>query len=112
MKILRFLRLPNLVRKIISGLLSLILFFVPNSMYTSIDETSEYMLTGDETFSYNGEEWTVGFAKEVLTPDDITEENVEDYLMEHWDEYPLPKNASYVHCSDELDTENIRFEED
>ncbi len=74
MKILRFLRLPNLVRKIISGLLSLILFFVPNSMYTSIDETSEYMLTGDETFSYNGEKWTVGFAKEVLTPDDITEE--------------------------------------
>lgn len=32
------------------------------------------MLTGDETFSYNGEKWTVGFAKEVLTPDDITEE--------------------------------------
>lgn len=74
MKILRFLRLPNLVRGIISGLLSLILFFVPNSMYTSIEETSEYMLTGDETFSYDGENWTVGFAKEVLTPDDITEE--------------------------------------
>ena len=74
MKILRFLRLPNLVRKIISGLLSLILFFVPNSMYTSTDETSEYMLTGDETFSYDGENWTVGFAKEVLTPDDITSE--------------------------------------
>ncbi|MBO5420467.1 MAG: hypothetical protein J6A67_00805 [Clostridia bacterium] len=74
MKILRFLRLPNLVRRIISGLLSLILFFVPNSTYTSIDETSEYMLTGDETFSYSGKKWTVGFAKEVLTPDDITEE--------------------------------------
>lgn len=74
MKILRFLRLPNLVRRIISGLLSFILFFVPNSMYTSIDETSDYMLTGDETFSYSGEKWTVGFAKEVLTPDDITEE--------------------------------------
>lgn len=74
MNILRFLRLPNLVRRIISGLLSLILFFVPNSTYTSVDETSEYMLTGDKTFSYNGEKWTVGFAKEVLTPDDITEE--------------------------------------
>ncbi len=75
MEILRFLRLPELVRGIISGLLSLIILFVPNSTYTTIEETSKYMLTGDETFSYNGEKWTVGFAKEVLTPDDITEEN-------------------------------------
>ncbi len=74
MKILRFLRIPNLVRGVISGLLSLILFFVPNSTYTTVEETSEFMLTGDKTFSYNGEKWTVGFAKEVLTPDDITEE--------------------------------------
>ena len=74
MKVLRFLRIPNLVRGIISGLLSLILFFVPNSMYTTVEETSEFMLPGDKTFSYNGEKWTVGFAKEVLTPDDITEE--------------------------------------
>ncbi len=74
MKILRFLRIPNLVRGIISGLLSLIIFFVPNSTYTTVEETSKFMLTGDKTFSYNGEKWTVGFAKEVLTPDDITEE--------------------------------------
>lgn len=74
MEILRFLRLPDLVRGIISGLLSLIILFVPNSTYTTVEKTSEYMLTGDEVFSYNGENWTVGFAKEVLTPDDITEE--------------------------------------
>lgn len=74
MEILRFLRLPELVRGIISGLLSLIILFVPNSTYTTVEETSKYMLTGDEVFSYNGEKWTVGFAKEVLTPDDITEE--------------------------------------
>lgn len=74
MKILRFLRIPNLVRGIISGLLSLIIFFVPNSTYTTVEETSEFMLTGDKTFSYSGEKWTVGFAKEVLTPDDITDE--------------------------------------
>ena len=74
MKVLRFLRIPNLVRGIISGLLSLILFFVPNSTYTTVEETTEFMLTGDSTFSYNGERWSVGFAKEVLTPDDITEE--------------------------------------
>lgn len=73
MEILRFLRLPELVRGIISGLLSLIILFVPNSTYTTIEETSKYMLTGDEYFSYNGEKWTVGFAKEVLTPDDVTE---------------------------------------
>ncbi len=74
MEILRFFRLPELVRGIISGLLSLIILFVPNSTYTTVEETSKYMLTGDETFLYNGEKWTVGFAKEVLTPDDITEE--------------------------------------
>ncbi len=74
MEFLRFLKLPELVRGIISGLLSLIVLFVPNSTYTTVEDTSKYMLTGDETFSYNGEKWTVGFAKEVLTPDDITEE--------------------------------------
>ncbi|MBR4857581.1 MAG: hypothetical protein IKU08_00190 [Clostridia bacterium] len=73
MEILRFLRLPDLVRGIISGLLSLIILFIPNSTYTTVDETSEYMLTGDETFSYSGEKWTVGFAKEVLTPDNVEE---------------------------------------
>ncbi len=75
MEFLRFLKLPELVRGIISGLLSLIILFVPNSTYTTIEETSDYMLTGDEKFSYNGEKWTVGFAKEVLTPDDLTEED-------------------------------------
>ncbi len=74
MEFLRFIKLPNLVRGIISGLLSLIILFVPNSTYTTIEETSKYMLTGDETFSYNGQKWTVGFSKEVLTPDDLTEE--------------------------------------
>lgn len=73
MEILRFLKLPNLMRGIISGLLSLIILFVPVSTYTNIEDASEYMLTGDETFSYNGEKWTVGFAKEVLTPEDIND---------------------------------------
>ncbi len=74
MELLRFLKLPQFVRGIISGLLSIIIFFVPAGTYTTIDETSDFMLRGDETFSYNGEKWTVGFAKEVLTPDDIDEE--------------------------------------
>ncbi len=71
MEFLRFLKLPQLVRGIIGGLLSLIILFVPNSAYTTVEDTSEFMLKGDKTFSYNGEKWTVGFAKEVLTPDDV-----------------------------------------
>ena len=47
----------------------------------------------------------------IEVPDDITEDNVEEYLRSHWDEYPLPNDANYVHCSDELDTENICIEE-
>ena len=51
---------------------------------------------------------------QVITevPDDVTEDNVEEYLRDHWDEYPLPTSASYVHCSDELDTERICIMED
>ena len=73
MEVLRFLRLPDLVKGIISALLSLILLFVPNSAYTGVDEASEYMLKGDEVFSQTaGDGWTVGFASRVLTPEDIT----------------------------------------
>lgn len=73
MEFLRFLRLPDLVKGIISGLLSLILLFVPDSTYTSVEDTSEYMLKGDTVFSDTaGENWTVGFASSILTPEDIT----------------------------------------
>ena len=73
MEILRFLRLPNLVRGIISGLLALIILAMPVSTYTTVEETSKYMLTGDSVFTDRaGEVWTVGFAKAVLTPDDVT----------------------------------------
>lgn len=73
MAILRFLRIPNLVRGIISALLALIIILVPASMFTTEEESSKYMLTGDNVFSYEeGSQWTVGFAQEKLTPDDIT----------------------------------------
>lgn len=74
MEILRFLKLPEFVRGIISFLLSVIIVFVPASVYTTVEETSEFMLPGDDVFSYSGSKWSAGFAKEVLTPDDITEE--------------------------------------
>lgn len=73
MAVARFLMLPNLVRKLISGLLSLILLFVPCSSFTTLEESSAYMLTGDTVFSENaGECWTLGYAKEALTPEDVT----------------------------------------
>lgn len=74
MEFLRFLHLPDFVKKIIMLLLSLIILIVPQSMYTSTDATTEYMPTGDAAFDSEGEKWTVGFAQAVLTPDDITAE--------------------------------------
>ncbi len=73
MEFMRFLKLPDIVKGIISGLLSLVLLFVPRSEYTDVEAASEYMLKGDTVFSDTaGEKWTVGFASSVLTPDDIT----------------------------------------
>lgn len=73
MEILRFLGLPALVRKIISGLLTLITIMVPASMFTTEEATSENMLSGDSIFSEKaGENWTVGFSSAVLTPDNVT----------------------------------------
>lgn len=73
MEILRFLQIPNLVRKIISALLTLITIAIPNSMFTTKDAEAKYMLPGDSVFSETpGEQWTVGFASAVLTPTDVT----------------------------------------
>lgn len=73
MEVLRFLHIPDLVRGIISALLSLIIIIMPNSMFTTESAESEYMLTGDSVFSDTaGEFWTVGFAQEALTPADVT----------------------------------------
>ncbi len=73
MEILRFLGLPALVRKIISALLTLIIMVLPGSMFTNETDEAQYMLTGDSVFSdESGECWTVGFAKEVLTPADVS----------------------------------------
>ena len=48
----------------------------------------------------------------VDVPDEVTEDNIVEYLMAHWDEYPLPSGGDYVSDSAELDTEYIEFEED
>ena len=75
MVVLRFLRIPNLVRGLISLLLSLITILVPNSMFTTEADEAEYMLPGDSVFSdESGEIWTVGFAQSVLNPDYLTDD--------------------------------------
>ncbi len=79
MAILRFLKIPNLVRGLISGLLSLIVLCMPLSTFTTKEATSEYMLPGDKIFSQEaGKEWTVGFSQTVLTPEDI---NADTYYI-------------------------------
>ncbi len=73
MEILRLIGLPDLVRKIISALLTLITIAVPNSMFTTEESEAQYMLKGDSEFSEAfGEKWTVGFGSAVLTPEDVT----------------------------------------
>lgn len=73
MEILRLLGLPDLVKKIISALLSIITFFVPNTVFTTETDSSKYTLTGDSVFSKDvGNNWTVGFSSVILTPDDVT----------------------------------------
>ncbi|MBQ2972837.1 MAG: hypothetical protein IJE19_00630 [Clostridia bacterium] len=73
MEIVRFLRIPNFVRGLISALLSLIIILMPPSVFTTEEASSEFMLEGDKTFSSAaGGEWTVGFAKKALTPEDVT----------------------------------------
>lgn len=73
MAVLRFLGLPNAVKHLIMLLVAIIVLAAsPFTTYTSQKEASKYMLPGDETFSdVPGSGWTLGFAKAVLTPDDV-----------------------------------------
>ena len=42
-------------------------------------------------------------------PDEVSENDIREYLEEHRDEYPLPSDASYVQDSDEIDPCSIEF---
>ena len=52
MDFLTLIGLPKMVRGLISGLLALITLVMPSSMFTTAEDTSKYMLGGDESFSY------------------------------------------------------------
>lgn len=73
MEFLRFIGLPAAVKRWISVLAALILLAAsPFTAFNTAEEASKYMLPGDETFSdAAGARWTLGFAKTVLTPDDV-----------------------------------------
>ncbi|MBQ7637327.1 MAG: hypothetical protein IJS90_00315 [Clostridia bacterium] len=75
MAVLRFLGLPAGVRTFISLLAALIIMLLsPFATFTTEEEAAKYMLPGDEAVSSEaGSCWTVGFAKETLTPGDVGE---------------------------------------
>lgn len=75
MQVLRFIGLPTAVKRFISVLAALIILMTSlRATFTTQEEASKNMLPGDKTFSAEpGDTWTLGFAKEVLTPDDVGE---------------------------------------
>ena len=75
MQVLRFIGLPAAVRRFISVLAALIVLVGSlGAAFTTQEEAATYLLPGDEAFSADaGDNWTVGFAKEILTPDDVGE---------------------------------------
>lgn len=60
-------------RKAIEGLSRLIISIMPKKYFTTPHEADKYMLRGDEAFSTTtGEGFTCGFAKAVLTPEELS----------------------------------------
>ncbi len=73
MEFFRFIGLSAAVRNLILIIASSIIIVAsPFSTFTTSEEASKYMISGDEIFSDSaGECWSVGFAKSVLTPGDV-----------------------------------------
>ena len=62
----------KLVRKSLLGLSKTIIFSMPEKNFTTGKIADKYMLRGDEKFERKkGEKFTCGFAKSVLTPNDV-----------------------------------------
>lgn len=63
----------RILSKTIGALAKTIIFLMPKSNFTTSEKADKYLLTGDEKFSSRkGEYFTCGFAKSVLTPEDIS----------------------------------------
>lgn len=69
----RLFKLPDLVRKLLSILVAVVICFMPRFFFTTESAASVWMLPGDEAFDGDtGPGWTAGFGKTVVTPEDIT----------------------------------------
>lgn len=65
----------KIVSKAIGALAKTIIFCMPKKYFTTAENADRYMLKGDDRFSEkNGEYFTCGFSKAVLTPDDVSAE--------------------------------------
>ena len=63
----------KIIRNAIGALSKAIIFVMPKSYFTTAENADKYMLTGDKRFSKkSGEYFSCGFAKSVLTPNDVT----------------------------------------
>ncbi|MBE6755770.1 MAG: hypothetical protein E7555_04890 [Ruminococcaceae bacterium] len=61
----------NFTRGAISALTNLLISTMPKKYFTTQAKSNQFMLTGNEKFSYEaGEKWTCGFGKASYTPDD------------------------------------------
>ena len=73
LKLARLFKIPNLVRKILSVVVALVIGIMPSFFFTNEKAANKYLLNGDATFSStNGSGWTLGFGSAVLTPKDVT----------------------------------------
>lgn len=62
----------KLTRESLLALSKAIIFSMPEKSFTTSGKANQYMLRGDKTFTDTaGKHFTCGFAKSVLTPDDI-----------------------------------------
>ncbi|MBQ2847129.1 MAG: hypothetical protein IJE74_02615 [Clostridia bacterium] len=61
----------SLTKKAVGSLISFIISTMPKKCFTTQKISDEFMLAGDERFSYApGKKWTCGFGKASYTPDD------------------------------------------
>lgn len=68
-----FMNTDKIVSKAIGTLAKMIIFCMPKKYFTTNEKADRYMLKGDDKFSdKNGNCFTCGFGKAVLTPEDVT----------------------------------------
>ena len=63
----------KIIRKALYKVARTVVFSMPEKNFTTAEKANKYMLTGDKKFSCEpGSHFTCGFAKTVLTPEDVS----------------------------------------